>query len=182
MAVSTIPSCQSRPVRLMPSRRSSPSLRCTAQVHRASGREHQLAPSDSKRVTRPNSVHVALHEMPAQFLHRRERAFEINARCRASFRRNSFVAAFRRRDRRRNSRPRFRRPSGNSRSPRCCPILRGPRERSGVYADACPDAIGTRPRVTCRSNDSIVPTYSTSPVNIVQISLDCEINAKLAPS
>src|SRR5467141_2143848 len=30
-----------------------------------------------------------------------------------------------------------------------------------------------------RSNDSIVPTYSTSPVNIVQISLNCEIDAKL---
>src|SRR5882762_9377748 len=31
-----------------------------------------------------------------------------------------------------------------------------------------------------RCSDSIVPTCSTSPVNIVQISLDCEIDAKLS--
>src|SRR5882762_4346144 len=186
MAVSTMPPCQPATVRLMPSRAIEPFI----AMYRASSSgtwtpNHQFAPSDSRRVTRPTpSTWPCMKCPPSSFiavsgrsrltrvpgfispkLVRRsvspERSAEKHSpEISTAVRQQPFTAML----------PDFARPaaSGPAFTRMLAPTQSG---RAPVSNRVKPDSL--------RSNDSIVPTYSTSPVNIVQISLDCEIDAKL---
>src|SRR6266550_4652391 len=179
IAVSTMPSCQPATVRLMPSRAIEPFI----AMYRASSSgartpNHQFAPSDSRRVTRPTpSTWPCMKCPPSSFI-------AVSGRSRLT-RVPGFISP---KLVRRSVSPER---SAEKLSPEISTAVRQQPFTAMLPDFASPAASGPaftrmlapmqsgRAPESLRSNDSIVPTYSTSPVNIVQVSLDCEIDAKL---
>src|SRR6266436_8210673 len=172
MAVSTMPSCQPATVRLMPSRAIEPFI----AMYRASFSgtltpNHQFAPSDSRRATRPApSTWPCMKWPPSSFI-------AVRGRSRLT-RVPGFISP---KLVRRSVSPER---SAAKLSPEISTAVRQQPFTAMLPDFASPAASGpafTRIRApeSLRSSDSIVPTYSTSPVNIVQIYLNCEIDAKL---
>src|ERR1019366_8845212 len=172
IAVSTVPSCQPATVRLMPSRAIEPFI----ATYRASSSgtrtpNHQFAPSESRRVTRPApSTWPCMKCPPSSFI-------AVRGRARLT-RMPGFISP---KLVRRSVSPER---SAAKLSPEISTAVRQQPFTAMLPDFARPAASGPAfarmrvPKSLC-SSDVIVPTCSTIPVNIVQISFDCEISAKL---